>query len=43
MNKMRNNKFIMGSLFWAKVQGKQNKGFVDNSARDFLLYDKSIK
>jgi len=43
MRKLRNNKVLMGSLFWAKVQGNRNKDFVNESARDFLMYDNSIK
>ena len=43
MKKMRNNNFKVGSLFWASVPGKQNKGFIENSAKDFLVNDRYIK
>lgn len=40
---MRNNKFKVGSLFWASVPGKHSKGFIENSAKNFLMNDRYIK
>ena len=43
MKKMRNINFKVGSLFWARIPGKQNKGLIENSAKDCLVNDRYIK
>ena len=40
---MRNNIFETGTIFWSNIRRRQNKSFIENSAKEFLLNDRYIK
>ena len=40
---MRNNRFEAGTIFWSNIRRRQNKRFIENSAKDFLINNSYIK
>jgi len=40
---MRNIKYKAETLLWSSIKERQNKSFIENSAKDFLINDRYIK